>query len=168
MKRYNVITKLLIPGILIAALSFSACKKDDEFNVELVSGEYTGSLTYWTAISDGGVGNSRPDLSKGSDYKTTITKVGSNYILSFDKSFIYLLPDISIEITRYINSEMAAIGTLVGQDYTSTSAVENVPNQPPNYFSISKYPQRIDCNISLRSNAPDSTYFLTLKLFRIY
>jgi hypothetical protein len=168
MKRYNVITKLLIPGILITALSFSACKKDDEFNVELVSGEYTGSLTYWTALSDGGVGLSRPDLSTGSGYKTTITKVGSTYILSFDKSFIYALPDISVEISRYINSEIAAIGTLVGQTYSSTSAVEHVPNQPSNYFTISKYPQRIDCNLSLRSNDPDSTYYLTLKLFRLY
>jgi len=168
MQRINLSTQLLIVCILSLTLFCSACKKDDEFNVELVSGEYTGSLTYWTSLSDGGVGNSRPDLSTGGDYKTTITKVGSNYILSFDKSFIYVLPDVSVEITRYINSEMAAIGTLGGQAYTSTSAVENVPNQPSNYFTIIKYPQRVDCNLSLRSNDPDSTYYLTLRLFRIY
>lgn len=166
-KLYNS-NKLILYYLLSVTLSFSACKKDDVFNTELVAGEYTGRLTYWASLSDGGLGFSINELSKGGDYKTTITKIGSNYILSFDKSFIYVLPDISVEITRNINSEIVAIGTLAGQTYSSTSAVENVPNEPSNYFTINKYGQTVVCNLSLRSNDPDSTYYLSLKLYRNY
>lgn len=167
MEKTSKLTNFLLLSMLCLTLSYSACKKDDEFNTELVAEEYTGSLDYFTSIDGGEVGNYMPDLSKSGDYKTTITKIGSNYILSFDKSFIYALPDISIDIKRFMNTETAVIGTLVGQAYSS-STVGNNPSEPSNYFSILKYPQLARCNITLKSNDPDSIYYLSFRLTRNY
>lgn len=75
-----------------------------------------------------------------------------------------MLPDINLGITKEISSEIAEIGTQDGQAYASTTAVENERN----YFFITKYPKWIDCNLLLRSNDPDSTYYLTLILYRLY
>jgi len=143
------------------------CKKDDEFNAGLIPGEYTGAIAYFTSVDGGGPGFNDPDLSKSSDYKTTITKDGSHYVLSFDTSFIYTIPDINIEISSF-NSEIVNIYTEVGQAYSSSTALENYPGQPANYISIDKDIHRMDCHLTLRSNDPDSIYYLLFLLLRIY
>jgi hypothetical protein len=160
------ISKLLIVLLIL----FSTCKKDDEFNTEVIPGEYTGSVYYWQLIhnDDGDHLINDPNLSSGMDYKTIITKDGSNYILSFDKSSIYTIPDISIKIISFINSDIASIKTLEGQAYSSSEATGKLPGYPANYFSIDKYIHRIDCNLTLGSKDPDSTYFLQFILLRIY
>lgn len=158
-------TRLLFVFILML---LSTCQKDDEFNVEFVPGEYTGALAYFTSLNSGGVGINITDLSKADAYKTTISKIGSNYILSFDKSFRYTIPDISVEITSPMNSKLVAIKTIAGQAYSSSGELTTYPNEPPNYFSIDQYVHRVDCNLTLKSNDPDSIYFLHLALLRIY
>lgn len=167
MKIIYVVTKLLLLCFLSTALSFSACKKDDKFNAELIPGKYTGSIIYWTSNNGSSNVSSIPDLCKGLDYKTTITKSGSNYILSFDKSFVYTLPDINIEITSFEDSQKANIKTLDGQVYSSSDKLYN-PYVDHNYFYITKYPSRLDCNLILKNNDPDSSYFLEFSLFRLF
>jgi hypothetical protein len=166
MKIIYKLTKLLLISILSIALTFSACKKDDKFNAELIPGEYTGSIIYWTSNNGSFTGNSIPDLCKSPDYKTTITKSGSNYILLFDKSFVYTPPDINIEITSFENSQKAKFKILDGQAYSSIDILRNSADH--NYFYITKYPSRLDCSLILKSNLPDSTYFLEFSLFRLY
>ena len=60
------ISKLLIVFLIL----FSTCKKDDEFNTEVIPGEYTGSVYYWQLIhnDDGDHLIYDPKLSKGMDY----------------------------------------------------------------------------------------------------
>jgi len=148
----------------------SACQNndDDEFNRKQIPGEYTGSLIYWHSLEEGGVSLNSSDPYKGYEFKTTIKRVGSNYVLSFDKSFIYKIPDITVEITQTKTADVYGITTLPGQAYNSAIKQHTYMNQPSNYFSISKYPQVVDCDLTLRSNDPDSTYFLAIRVFRIY
>jgi len=127
-----------------------------------------GYIDYFYSVDGGKTGYSHvPDLSKSEDYKTTITKNGSTYVLSFDTSFIYTIPDINIEITSF-NSEFVNIYTQEGQAYSSSGALENVPGQPHNYFRIEKYFRLVSCHLTLRSNDPDSIYYLYFVLHRNY
>jgi len=166
MQKIYSIVNLAVLCVLSLSLSFSSCKKDEEFNSVLIPGEYTGIMAYYTSINGGIVGTYIDSLSKYPEYKTTISKSGLNYILSFDKSFIYTLPDITVQITSIESSQQAIIKTLEGQVYSSSSIPAS--EYPPNYFYITKYPARIDCILTLKSNDPDSIYFLNFRLFRLY
>ena len=122
-----------------------ACQNndDDEFNREHIAGEYTGSLIYWHSMEESGTFLSSTDPTKGWEFKTSVQRVGSNYIMSFDKSFIYKIPDITVEITPTKNSDVYAITTLSGQAYNSLINQNTYNNQASNYFAISRYPQEI-------------------------
>lgn len=153
--------------VVLLIILLPTCKKDDEFNTGLIPGAYTGAIYYFSSVDGGGPGLNDPDLSKSADYKTTITKNGSNYVLSFDTSFIYKIPDINVKITSF-NSEIVNISTLDGQAYSSSNVLGNYRGYPANYFSIDKIIRRVDCQLTLRSNDPDSLYYLNFVLLRIY
>lgn len=159
---------LLIFTLLMFFLVACQNNDDDEFNREHIAGEYTGSLTYWPSMEESGTFLSSTDPSKGDEFKTSVKKVGSNYIMSFDKSFLYKIPDITVEIAPTKNSDVYAITTLPGQAYNSIFGQNTYNNQPSNYFAISKYPQVVNCDLTLRSNDPDSTYRLQIVILRIY
>lgn len=161
-------SKIILVVILLLSIATYSCKDDDEFNREHIPGEYTGNLIYWHTLEEGGAFLGSSDPSKGDEFKTTVKRVGSNYILSFDKSFIYKIPDITVEITQTNTADVYAITTLPGQVYNSAIKQHTYMNQPSNYFSISKYPQVVFCDLTLRSNDPDSTYFLEILIHRIY
>ena len=152
---------------LLLVILLTTCKKDDEFNTGLIPGTYTGAIYYFPSVDGGGPGFNDPDLSKSDDYIITITKNGSNYVFSFDTSFMYTVPDMNIEISSF-NSEIVSIYTQQGQAYSSSDALENYPGQPANYISITEYIHRVDCHLTLRSNDPDSIYYLNFILLRIY
>lgn len=159
-------TLLIFTYLLILT---AACQNndDDEFNREHIPGEYKGTLSYYDSPGWDVMGNSITELSKRDEYKTIIKKVGSNYVLSFDKSFVYSIPDITVEIFSVYDSELVGIRTLDGQAFSSVSK-SNFKDQPPNYFWITRYPQVAVCELTLKSNDPDSAYFLSLTLRRIY
>jgi len=146
-------------------LILSGCKKDDEINLELIPGEYIGTMSYFPSNNDGGVGYNIPELS-APEFKTTITKIGSDYNLSFDKSFKYSLPDIRVALIRNWNSEIVTIGTLAGQSYTTTSALDGYTNDPPSYFKTPKSTNAPECHLAIKSNDPDSIYYLLFTLFK--
>lgn len=150
----------------VLLLLLSTCQKDDEFNASVIPGEYTGTLNYFTSVQGGGVGDNVPDLSKSAGYKTVLTKVGSNYTLSFDKSFKYTIPDISLEFTSFFNYNTVMIRPVQGQDY-SLSAIQ-FHGTPANYISVDEGFRIVTCKLELKSNAPDSIYFLHLYLSRFY
>jgi len=152
--------------VVLLIILLSACKKDNEFDKALIPGEYSGALYYFPSLSGGETGNNDPDLSKSTDYKTTITRNGSNFTVSFDTSFIYTIPDISFEITSIENSEIAIIRTQNGQAYSSSYELGYGQNH--NYIQIDKYIHRVDFRMTLKSNNPDSIYYLDLGLLRIY
>jgi len=146
-------------------LILSGCKKDDAINLELIPGEYIGTMSYFPSNNDGGVGYNIPELS-APEFNTTITKVESDYNLSFDKSFKNPLPDIRVALIRNWNSEIVTIGTLAGQSYTSTSALDGYTSDPPSYFKIDKSSNAPECHLALKSNDPDSIYYLLFILYR--
>jgi hypothetical protein len=152
---------------ILVIILLPTCKKDNEFDTGLIPGTYTGAIHYFPSVDGGEPGFNDPDLSKSGDYKTTITKYGSNFVLSFDTSFIYSIPDINVKISSF-SSEIVSIYTPQGQAYSSSGALENYPGQPANYISIDTYIHRVDCHLTLKSNDPDSIYYLNFVLLRIY
>lgn len=167
-KFVTIPTFLLVFGFVLLSLVFSSCKNDDEFNLEHIPGEYTGSLTYWHSLEGDGVSLSSSDPTKGDEFITTIKRAGSNYVLSFDKSFIIKIPDITFEITPIKDSDSFTIITLPGQAYNSVITQKTYWGETSNYIWISKYPQVVNCNLSLRSNNPDSINFIEIRVLRIY
>lgn len=155
---------LLIVSVFIILLS--ACKKDDELTLDLIPGEYKGSLNYIGLLSDGTWGGTNQGISVSDTFKTTIRKNGSDYVLSFDKDLPNKLPDISLQLLSRFGSEAVAIKTLDGQEYFSMVIPDYYQNEPNNYFSISKFPKVVNCNLYLESL--DKTHFLWLVLYRTY
>ena len=165
-------TRILL-AVLIVLLS--TCKgfdghDDIEFDPSLIPGEYTGSMSYYGSKQGGGIGHKSPDLSKEDGYKTTITKAGSNYNMSFDKSFKYTIPDLSIEITSvtYVwGSHIATIKPLAGEEYSLDNPIPDVFAN--NYIKVNTISRvRIMDLLELKSNDPDSVYFLHLYFGRSY
>ena len=166
--------------ILFAVLIFllSTCKGYDDiaFDPTLIPGEYTGWLSYYTSAQGGGTGDHVPDLSKSYEYKTIITKAGSNYTLLFDKSFKYTIPDLSIEITTVLDnsgiSKIAMIRPVAGQEYSlaDISIHPLTANFPvnTNYINVSTINRIVFGYLELKSNDPDSVYFLHLHFGRSY
>ena len=160
--------KARLLSIFILTILLSCQKNDkDEFNVELVAGEYTGNLIYWAPDINGEIGNSVTALTKLGGYKTIITKTGSTFNLSFDKSFIYTPPDMQVEIYTPLNATFVGITTSYGQVF-SASLLPNYQNFPKNYFAIREDVHRAEYTLTVRSNNPDSIYFLTFSGIRIY
>lgn len=143
------------------------CQKEEEFNTEPLPGDYVGSLIYWTGNGINSFGSSVPEFSKLFEYKTTIRKSGSRYVLSFDKSFHYNIPDITVEISSNYNSDIVAIKTVDGQAYTSVVR-DYYLDYPNNFFQVNDFPGRVDCNLTVKSINPDSTSFLQFILIRTY
>lgn len=157
--------RLIFPILLFLLIN---CKKKEELLTDLMPGEYTGSLAYFTSVN-GGEGKYLSDSSISDNFKTTITKAGSKYILSFDKSYFFTIPDISVEVTVSVNDYLKGISTIAGQEFSSFNQVGGCyQNLPCNYFSFDKYVRRLDCVLTIKSNNPNNSFFLTFLLLRIY
>lgn len=71
--------------IILLMIFTAACQNnEEEYDRELIIGEYTGELIYWNSIVGTGSNMISTDPSKGWEFKTTIKKAGTNYVLSFD------------------------------------------------------------------------------------
>ena len=160
--------KNLLTIILLVIFTVACQNNNDDFNYEVILGEYKGTLSYFDSPGWDVMGNYITELSKWDEYKTTIKKVGSNYIMSFDTSFVYKIPDLTIEISPSKSPDVYGITTLFGQAYSAINKEYTYNNQPSNYFSVSKYPRVVNCDLTLRSNDPDSTYFIQMLIHRIY
>lgn len=97
-----------------------------------------------------------------------VKRVGSNFVLSFDQSFNYSIPDLTVEIASTKNPNVVAITTIPGQAFRSLNRENTYMNEPSNYFSSDEFIRRVDCNLTIRSNDPDSISSLTFIMLRIY
>ena len=150
--------------ILIVSVFFIllfACKKD-EFYRDNIPGTYIGQLVYYSSPDSGG------SIITSNLYQIKITRVGSNYVLSFDKSYKYQIPDLTVMIKSNYRENIFAIQTLEGQEYISSHIGGTYLDEPPNYFSVDKYPQVARCNITLKRSDPDSPYYLWFDVQRTF
>jgi hypothetical protein len=165
--------KLLIFCLLPIILT--GCKNEEEFDIELIPGDYIGELRYWNAR--GGTwstfNNSEPSK------VLSVNKIGSNYAISFDKSLINEIPgikeipDLTIEInpnkTAKGNSYGYVITTLPGQAFKILNKEDiYYDNQPINLFVIETPIRTVFCDLTLRSNDKDSIRFLQMNIHKNY
>jgi hypothetical protein len=161
-------TRILF-AVLILLLPTCKGYDDIEFDPSPIPGEYTGELQYFTSVQGGGLGDNLPDMSKSYGFNTTITKAGSNYTMSFDKSFKYIIPDLSIEITTVTyawGSHIAMIRPVVGEEYSLD--IRAPGTLTTNYISVNTINRQVYGSVELKSNDPDSVYFLHLYFGRSY
>lgn len=155
--------------IILLMIFTAACQNnEEEYDRELIIGEYTGELIYWNSIVGTGSNMISTDPSKGWEFKTTIKKAGTNYVLSFDQSFNYKIPDITVEINPTKTLNFYEITSLPGQSFYIPFNWNTYSNVTGNFLFIEKYPQVINCNFNLKSMHPDSTNFLDIRINRIY
>src|SRR5688572_2339298 len=151
-------------AITILTLSLFNCREEEEFDQSLVPGTYTGQIAYFT---DDHI--NLPELSTFSGYEVTISEAAQGYTLSFDKSFVYQVPDLEIRVNTYPpnKAHTLSIVTVVGQPY-SNDASQISQGQPAAYFTNDKEIRRINCTMALVSNDPDSVYYLNFTVRRTY
>jgi len=153
------------------ALSLFTCEEiEDDFDFGVVPGDYEGSLTYFTANQGGGIDINLPELSKTTGYRVSIANVGTGHRLSFDKSFKYEVPDIDVVENEYYSKNSASIvsiRTIDGQPYT-TVVMQTYPGVPSSYFYVDEVLRNVKCILTLKSNNPDSVYYLDISVLRKY
>jgi hypothetical protein len=157
-----------IVSLALSALLLTTCEQDPGFNYDNIPGLYKGSLYYFTADGPDKVGVNVPNMSKTDTYRTTVTLDGDAYVMAFDEAFKYKVPDTRVEVFSITNGNTAGIRTTSGQTYSSSNAMNSFPGQPSNYFSDETHVRRVRCELTLKSNDPDSAYFLNFVLFREY
>jgi hypothetical protein len=163
--------------IVLSTFIFSNCDKPpppqpviEELDISLIPGIYSGgSLLYYPPITNS-IGAIVPDIdfiedlsSSGGDYQITVTKAGeSNYTISFDDSFIYSLPDFDINITETRRSDLGWIGVLYFRNIILINDEEYSPTKGVSIGSFSNYIPAIFIQLDIKSNDPDSIYFLSI------
>ena len=162
MNAYRFLSPVLVAVLLIT------CTPEPGFDHAVIPGTYKGSLYYFTSAGADKAGVNLPAMSKTSEFRTVVTFDGSQYLFSFDNSFKYQVPDVQIEVFSIVNGNTATIRTKSGQTYSSSSALNSAPGQPANYISDDTHARKVRCELTLKSNDPDSAYFLNFTLFRDY
>jgi hypothetical protein len=151
--------------ILFSGLLFFGCGPAETFDMALIPGTYTGSLYYFEA--DGSdIGDEVPALTTSGNYMATIARSGADYVITFDEDGKFDMPDLTVELFSIVDGRTGAIRTTGGQDFSSSTAGNTAPGQQPNYFGIDPDLGRVDCKLTLKSNDPDSVFFLRLSVVR--
>jgi hypothetical protein len=155
-------------SLVVFAAILTTCSPEPGFDFSVIPGTYKGSLYYFTSAGADKPGVSVPAMSKTSEFRTVVTLDGSQYLFTFDNSFKYQVPETEVEVFSIFNGNTASIRTKSGQSYSSSSALNSTPGQPANYISDDTNSRKIRCELTLKSNDPDSAYFLNFTLFRDY
>jgi hypothetical protein len=170
MKRFSLII------VTFFILIFFGCDKPppepeiEELDISLIPGIYSGgNLWYFPPVTNSN-GMIVPDIdfieelsSSGGDYQITVTKAGeSNYTIRFDNSFIYSLPDFDISITETRRSDLGMAGVLYFRNIILINDNEYSPTKGVSIGSFSDYTRGIFIQLNIKSNDPDSTYFLSI------
>lgn len=161
----NRITKSFLSVLLVLV----ACDQDPGFNFSLIPGEYKGSLYYFSADGPNGSVVHVPSMSKVDEFRTTIIADGGlDYTFSFDKNFKYTIPDVTVEAFSIVDGATVALKTATGQAYSSSADLNNAPGQVPNYITNDAHVSTMRLDLTLKSNDPDSAYYLNVVVRRTY
>jgi len=169
-------SKNIIAVIILFSMAIYGCKEEEEFDIELIPGDYVGDLRYWNSWGETWSTFDNTDFPNRKEIILSVKKIGLNYILSFEKSFIKNfpeipeipeIPDLNIEITPTKSSNIYVITILPGQAYNSLIKEYTYNNLPSNYFDTSIPANKVLCDLTLKSNERDTIHFLHMTIHKI-